>query len=285
MVKNRRIVAEVGTFTSADGTRLTYHQTGHGRPVLCIPGGPLQASAYMGDLGGLTQHRSLVLLDLRGTGSSAEPADPTTYRCDHLVDDIEALRQHLNLPEIDLLAHSAGAAIAILYATQYPSRINRLALITPSPRVVGLEVTDQDRRAVAEQRNTEPWFPDAFAAFSRIWSGTPTSADWTAIAPFTYGRWDKTAQAHKSAEATQRNNSAVPHYYADGALDPPTTRKSLTEFNKPVLFLTGEYDVGLPPRNAAEYAALFKDATLTVQPGAGHFPWLDDPAWFTRALA
>jgi pimeloyl-ACP methyl ester carboxylesterase len=22
-----------------------------------------------------------------------------------------------------------------------------------------------------------------------------------------------------------------------------------------------------------------------VQPGAGHFPWLADPAWFTRALA
>ena len=23
---------------------------------------------------------------------------------------------------------------------------------------------------------------------------------------------------------------------------------------------------------------------LTVQPGAGHYPWLDDPAWFTAAL-
>ena len=23
---------------------------------------------------------------------------------------------------------------------------------------------------------------------------------------------------------------------------------------------------------------------LTVQPGAGHYPWLDDPTWFTAAL-
>lgn len=49
--------------------------------------------------------------------------------------------------------------------------------------------------------------------------------------------------------------------------------------------LAGEYDLGLPPRNAAEYAGLFEHAELAAQPGAGHFPWLDDPAWFTRILA
>ena len=77
----------------------------------------------------------------------------------------------------------------------------------------------------------------------------------------------------------------MPFYYADGALVPVTTRKTVAEFGKPVLLLAGEYDVGLPPRNAAEYAGLFKHAELAVQPGAGHFPWLDDPAWFTRTLA
>jgi pimeloyl-ACP methyl ester carboxylesterase len=49
--------------------------------------------------------------------------------------------------------------------------------------------------------------------------------------------------------------------------------------------LADEYDVGLPPRNAAEYAGLFEHAELAVQPDAGYIPWLDDPAWFTRTLA
>jgi pimeloyl-ACP methyl ester carboxylesterase len=49
-----------------------------------------------------------------------------------------------------------------------------------------------------------------------------------------------------------------------------------------VLLLAGEQDVGLRLRNAAEYAGLFDHAQLAVQPGAGHFPWLNDPAWFTR---
>src|SRR3712207_5352860 len=144
---------------------------------------------YLGDLGGLDAHRSLVLLDLRGTGHSAVPADPASQRCDRQVPDVEALRAHLGSERLDLLAHSAGAALALLHAARHPDRLASLTLVTPSPRVVGLEVTDADRREVAELRRGEPWFAAAFAALERIWSGAATDADWTAITPFTHGRW------------------------------------------------------------------------------------------------
>ena len=273
------------TFDAADGTRLACHQAGQGRPLLCLPGGPMQASAYLGGLGGLSAHRSLVLLDLRGTGASAVPADPATYRCDRQVGDVEALRAQLGLDRVDLLAHSAGAALALLYAARHPDRVGRLALLTPSPRPVGLEVTDLDRRQVAELRRGEPWFPDAVAALERIGSGEAADADWEAITPFTYGRWDATAQAHHAREATQRNAEAAAIYYAAGALDPDATRAALANLEAPVLLVAGGYDVALPPDRAADYAALFPRAELAVQPGAGHFPWLDDPGRFVQVLA
>jgi pimeloyl-ACP methyl ester carboxylesterase len=31
-------------------------------------------------------------------------------------------------------------------------------------------------------------------------------------------------------------------------------------------------------------APLFNDATVVVQPGAGHFPWIDGPAAFAAAV-
>jgi pimeloyl-ACP methyl ester carboxylesterase len=275
----------MATFDSADGTRLAYHQAGEGRSLVCLPGGPMQASAYLGDLGGLSAHRSLMVLDLRGTGESAIPADPASYRCDRQVEDVEALRMHLGLDRIDLLGHSAGAALALLYAVRHPDRIGRLALLTPSPRVVGLEVTDLDRRHLAELRRGEAWFPDAFAALERIWSGDATAADWKAIAPFTYGRWDAVAQAHLAREASQKNADAAVVYYSAGALDPEATRASLARLRTPVLLVAGEYDVALPPKCAAEYAGLFGQAELAVQPGGGHFPWLDDPEWLVQTLA
>ncbi len=244
----------------------------------------MQASAYLGDLGGLSAHRSLVLLDLRGTGESAVPADPASYRCDRLVDDVEALRAHLGMEQIDLLGHSAGGALAVLYAARYPDRIGRLELVTPSPRAVGLEITDAHRRQVAELRLGQPWFPEAFAAFERIWSGDATAADWNAIVPFTHGRWDAVSMAHHAKEASQTNADAAAVYYSAGALDPAATRSAVARLRARVLLVAGEYDVALPPKCAAEYAGLFGQAELAVQPGGGHFPWIDNPQWFVQTM-
>ncbi|HEY4849586.1 MAG TPA: alpha/beta fold hydrolase [Streptosporangiaceae bacterium] len=82
---------------------------GEGIPVICLPGGPMQDSVYLGELGGLSARRQLIVMDYRGTGQSGMPEDATSYRCDRLVDDVEALREHLGLDRLDLLAHYAGA--------------------------------------------------------------------------------------------------------------------------------------------------------------------------------
>ncbi|MGG8406225.1 alpha/beta fold hydrolase, partial [Streptomyces sp. 12297] len=125
-------------FTSYDGTKLGYSVFGDGSPVICLPGGPMQDSRYLGQLGGLTAHRQLIMLDPRGTGRSEVPADTASYRCDRLVDDVEALRTHLGLDRIDVLAHSAGTNLAVLYAARHPERVGRLALITPSAAAAGI---------------------------------------------------------------------------------------------------------------------------------------------------
>ena len=271
------------TLRARDGTRLAYRLIGQGEPLVCLPGGPMQPSAYLGDLGGLSAHRSLVLLDFRGTGESAVPDDFQTYRCDRLVDDVEALREHLRQDRVEMLAHSAGASVAVLYAALHPRRIARLALVTPSPRVVEVEVSDSARRQVAELRRGESWFSDAFAAFERIWSGDASDDDWTAITPFTYGRWDESSQTYAADAEKQRNDAAAALYYPDD-LDAVGTRAALAKLQARVQLVAGEYDVGLPPSSAARYAALFGSARLAVQEGAGHYPWLDDPARFVNIV-
>jgi pimeloyl-ACP methyl ester carboxylesterase len=266
-----------------DGTRLAYRRIGGGPPVVVVPGGPMQASSYLDDLVAVTPHVSYAMLDLRGTGDSAVPDDVGSYRCDRQVEDVEALREHLGLERVGLLAHSAGAAVALLHAARHPGHVERLVLVCPSPRVVGLEITDADRREVAEQRRAEPWFADAYAAFERIWAGAASDDDWTAITPFVHGRWDDAARARVARETLLRNETAADEYYTE-VPDPAATRAALAGLEVPVVVVAGEHDVALPPRCAAEYAGLFRDATLVVVPGAGHVPWADDPAAFAQAL-
>ena len=271
-------------FRAFDGTELAYHVRGAGAPLICLPGGPMRASAYLGDLGGLTRHRQLVMLDLRGTGESAEPADPSSYRCDRLVDDVAAVMDHLGLPSADLLAHSAGANIAVQYAVRHQSRVSKLALITPSGRAVGLEPDAGMRREIVKLRQGEPWFEVAEAAFERVAAGQGADDDWEAMAPFFYGRWDAAAQAHHAAEEQQVNESAAAEFGAAGAFDPPATRAALAEFGAPVLVLGGALDLQRPPRITAEFAVLFPQSRLVFQPGAGHSPWLDDPDRFVATV-
>ncbi|MFF0067052.1 alpha/beta fold hydrolase [Streptomyces sp. NPDC005279] len=273
------------TFSAHDGTQLAYRVFGDGPPLICLPGGPMQASAYLGDLGGLSAHRQLVMLDLRGTGRSAIPEDTASYRCDHLVDDVDALREHLGLERMDLLAHSAGANLAALYVGRHPEHVSKLALITPSVMAVGLAITAGLRRETAQLRQDERWFPAAFAVLEAITSGKATDDSRQAIAPFFYGRWDARAQAHQAAEDGQKNKEAATAFGAEGAFDPDATRAALALFGAPVLLLAGEVDLNSPPRATAAFTELFLNAELVLQSGAGHFPWLDDPDRFVATTA
>ena len=274
-------------FTAADGTELAYHLRGEGEPLLCLPGGPMRASAYLGDLGGLSRRRQLVTLDLRGTGDSGVPRDPATYRCDRQVGDVEALMDHLGWDGADVLAHSAGGDLAVLYAARHPERMRTLSLITTRARALGIDFTEEHQREAVALRANEPWFETARDAFEAIWagSGASTDIDADAIAPCYYGRWDATAQAHAAAEAEQTNRRAADAFPSSGAFAPVATRAAVARLDAPVLVLAGELDEGPRPHVAADIATLFPHAELAVQPGAGHYPWLDDPGRFARTVA
>ncbi|MEV0095820.1 alpha/beta hydrolase [Streptomyces sp. NPDC050738] len=272
-------------FSAYDGTELAYHLKGEGPPLICLPGGPLRASAYFDELGGLTAHRQLVLLDLRGSGDSEAPADPSTYRRDRLVDDIEALREHLGLERTDLLAHSAAGDLALLYAARHPGRLSSLALVTPVAQAAGIVITDQERREAAELRSGEPWYPAARAALDKLLDGGFSAELMAAIRPFAYGRWDAAAQALAARSAAERaGEEARTRYWADGAFDAQAITAALAASEVPVLVLAGELDSEPGPARARELAALFPHGEAVVMRGAAHFPWLDDPGAFVRTV-
>lgn len=240
-------------------------------PVVVLPGGPLQPPRYLGDLGGLASRHDLVVLDL------------PHRRVDQLVDDVEALRGRLDVERLDLLAHSAGASLAELYAAAYPDRIRKLALITPSLRAVGIPPTAEEQSAIYEQRAQQPWYADARAAMDAWDAGTETREQHQLAQALIYGRWDAVAQAHAAAEDVPPDAHRI--YYAEGMPDPEATRIALAKVAGDVLIVAGGADPVSPVRLGVELGALFTHAEVVVQPGAGHFPWLDDPRWFADTVS
>lgn len=94
---------------AGDGVRLWYTESGKGSPVIVIHGGPgMDHDSLSADLGPLRARHRVIEYDQRGGGRSTLPADVALLTIDHHVDDLEALRKHLGLKRVTLLAHSFG---------------------------------------------------------------------------------------------------------------------------------------------------------------------------------
>lgn len=117
-------------FPASDGYQLYVEEAGSptGQPVVFLHGGP---GGGLSDL-----HRSLfnpekyriILLDQRGAGKSTPHASLDNNTTWHLVADLEALRQHLNIQQWVVLGGSWGSTLALAYAQKHPDSIKALVL-------------------------------------------------------------------------------------------------------------------------------------------------------------
>ena len=270
-----------------DGTRLAYVEAGQGPRLLCLPGGPGRASAYLEDLGGLDRERTLVRLDTRATGHSEVPADPASLRFDRLAQDVEALRVHLGLEQVDLLGHSAGCLVAQAWAAAHPDRVRSLVLVTPSDRLQG--GTRSDVGAIRAGRAEEPWYADAAEAQAALEAGASSSQSQAlvrATRPFFYGRWDERTQAHAATADTQSSRRAELGFGTGlEGVDLPGMLTGLAGLDAPVLVIGGEHDALTGQASVHLVASSFANAQTVVLPGAGHFPWVDEPEAFRSTVA
>jgi proline iminopeptidase len=114
---------------------LHYQRLGEGPPLVVVHGGPGMGYAYMRELDVLADGRQLVYYDQRGSGNS--PAgDPDRITFAGSIADLDGLREALGLEKLDLLGHSLGAWIAVLYAAAHPERVHSVVLANTGPPAV-----------------------------------------------------------------------------------------------------------------------------------------------------
>ncbi|MFG2053095.1 alpha/beta fold hydrolase [Micromonospora sp. NPDC048930] len=99
-----------------------------------------------------------------------------------------------------------------------------------------------------------------------------------------YGRWDDAARAHAAADTAQRSLPVSQACNAGYQPDVVALHARLARLAAPVLLLAGERDLWPTAELVRQAAGRFADVTVTVLPGAGHHPWLDDPSAFRTAV-
>ena len=269
-----------------DGTKLAVHELGSGSPLLCVPGGPGRASAYLENLAGIDEHHTLHLVDSRGTGRSELPADRESLTFPRLAQDLTDVIAGLALQRPPLLAHSAGCLVAMAFVAANPDAVSHLILVTPPGRQMAEDMSDVP--AIRAARQDEPWYAEAAEAAGMLSAGDVPGGlrrelD-RAIRPFAYGQWDERAQAHAATTDGQMSLRAWAGFGPDPSYDFTPMLDALPQVRAEVLVVVGDRD-GLTGAKVGErVAARFADAQRVVIPGAGHYPWVDQPDSFRQVV-
>jgi pimeloyl-ACP methyl ester carboxylesterase len=270
-------------FTTPEGLTLSYERRGRGPLLVCHPGGPGASAAEFRDFAGLADTFELVLLSPRGSHGS-DPADD--YRLSSYVADLEALREHLGVEQLDLLGFSHGGIVAIAYAAAFGSRIRRLVLAC-TLAVWGDEAEAAMHTAI-EKRRGQPWFAEAAQAIEEEQAGEFSSveeliANVQRQAPLYFHRWEGNERAGRELFSDFAQSQPLHHF---NTVEFPTfdLRGELRTIEAPTLVLAGDDDMIAGPVSADAMVRELPDVRLVTIPDSGHFVYLEQPEAFRAAL-
>lgn len=273
----------VEIFTTPDGLTLSYERHGSGPLLVCHPGGPGYSAAEFRDLAGLDDLFELVLLSPRGSAGSDPAAD---YGLVSYAADVEALRKHLGVEQLDLLGFSHGGMVAVAYAARFGPRVRRLVLAA-TPAVWGDEAEAAMQRAI-EARRGAPWFEEARRAIEEEHAGEFSSAQELVAntlrqAPLYFHRWDGNERAARDLLSDLVDAEPL-HQFNTGEFPSLDLRPELRTIAAPTLVVVADDDFIAGPVCADAIVRELPDARLVTIEDAGHFLYVEQPEAFRAAL-
>ncbi len=271
-------------FSTPEGLALSYERRGSGPLLVCHPGGPGGSSAEFRDFAGLDDTFELVLLNPRGSHGS-DPADD--YALPSYVADLEALREHLGLEQIDLLGFSHGGIVAMAYAAEFGARIRRLVLA--ATLAVWSDEAEAAMQRTIETRRGEPWFEEAQQAIAEEQAGEFVSAEELVRnvqqqIPLYFHRWEGNERTGRELAADFAKAEPL-HYFNTVEFPTFDLRPELRTISAPTLVVVGDDDLIAGQVSADAMMRELPGAQLVTIADSGHFLYVEQPAAFRAAVA
>jgi proline iminopeptidase len=267
-----------------NGVRLYYKTNGSGEPILIVHGGPgLDHSYFLPQMEPLGRTSRLIFFDQRAHGKSDIPQDSTAMGILNFVNDIEELREEFGLGRMNLLGHSWGGLVAMWYAVTYPQNLKSLILVNSAgPRsedrfVASTElarrVTRQDSLDRASVLQSEDFRARDAAAFARLFriSFRPTMFNRSVADSLTL---------EFPADYAVKNRMLQ---YMRKDLERYDLTDKLRMISVPTLIVHGEHDA-IPAVIPQSIRSHIHRSTLVTLERCGHFPFLEQPAAFFKAI-
>jgi pimeloyl-ACP methyl ester carboxylesterase len=248
-----------------DGSALYYETHGQGPALVFAHGLGGSHLAWWQQVPHFRDRYTCVTFDHRGFGLSRDaPGGPGP---EAFVDDLAALVDHLQLRDVRLVAQSMGGWTCLGYALRHPQRVRALVMACTAGTLGDPEI-EKIYRAHAEGR------PEA-ALFAR---GIHPAAG------------ERLAREQPALHFLYREMDALSHDLDKDAVRRKlnklrtTPRAAVAALRVPLLCITGEEDVVIPPAAVAVFASIVPGARLVRVPEAGHSVYWERPETFNRIV-
>lgn len=272
-------VNDVRLFFDVDGALLVPDAgTLRERPtILALHGGPGFDHGYLKPgLAALADLAQVVYLDQRCQGRSAGPP-VETCTLEQMADDAAAFCAAAGIRPV-VLGHSAGGCVALTMAVRHPDVARALVLCSTAPSLGGVgEPSEAMRREGG---------PEAVAAMAAVFHGEATPDVMATFAERVSPHYLHPDRRHLLPELLPLSSFEldVSNLFWSRLAPRYDVRAHLHGISTPTLVVVGDFDWITSPAAAREIAGAIPDAELVEIPGAGHFPFSEQPGAFTAAV-
>jgi len=281
---------ETGVLPLGGDHMMYWEESGNpdGAPVLFLHGGPGAGTTSTHRRFFDPTHYRIVLFDQRGAGKSTPSASTADNTTQHLIADIERLRELRGIERWLVFGGSWGSTLALAYAQAHPQRCRGLVL--RGIFLCGPEEVDWFLHGMGH------FFPEAWRSFARA---VPEAAGGDLLSAYLRRLNDLDPDVHMPAarawakyEATcstlRPNGDAVAamndgagalalarleaHYLAHHAfLEQGSLLAGVSAIRQlPGVIVQGRYDMVCPPATADRLAAAWPEARYEIVADAGH---------------
>jgi pimeloyl-ACP methyl ester carboxylesterase len=231
---------------------------GQGDPVVLLHGWGSSSQSLAGVAASLLGAFRVLSVDLPGFGWSQAP--PEAWGTEEYTAHLLGLLEQTGIGRAAFLGHSFGGRIAITLAARHPERVSRLVLVASSgirpKRSLRLRLTVAATKLLSRVLAMPCWGSGGERLLSR-WRDRVGSRDYRAA-----GRMRPTLVRLVNEDITPL----------------------LPMIQAPTMLVWGDRDQEVGRVATETLAAQIPRARLVVFPGAGHFPFQDDPDEFCRRL-
>ena len=272
--------------------KIYYEQCGNpkGKPAIFLHGGPGGGCGSLSRRFFNPKKYRIILFDQRGCGRSKPHTcleDNTTW---HLIEDIESIREILDIKKWLVFGGSWGSTLAIAYAQKHPKNVSQLVLR-------GIFMLRQKELQWFYQYGASEMYPEAWQGFLKEIPENERDNLIKAYRKIFYGDDEEkklsAAKAWSKWEAScsfiNYNPDAVKdslnaefalafalienHYFVNkGFLDNENQLLENIDIirNIPAVIIQGRYDVVCPPTTAYELHSKWPESELVIAPFSGH---------------